>query len=335
MIKPSISIIIPTYNVAPYIRKCLNSVGAQSYKGKIECLVVDDCGPDDSIQIAEDFISSYKGNVEFRIIYREKNGGLSAARNSGTKEAKGDYLYYLDSDDWITESCIEDMVKCIEEHPETELVIGSSFVVFPHETSTPVWLNPEKGKIPEFTKDVIQIKELIMGYCKLPVCAWNKLVSRKIVFENNIYFREGLLNEDVLFDYYLAKYVKAMSICFVPSYYYLRRDDGINITISTKNDRYFIDIANEILDTMDEVCKEVHLLACLKMVHKRYVYTDDKVMHAYAKRTLWRIFSRSGMRIKMGIMALFLLPNKWNRKRRVFSNLFMFKIFRNGYMYQI
>lgn len=67
-----ISIIIPTYNVAPYIIECLESVASQTYQGVIECIVVDDCGTDESIPLAQEFIDSYKGNIKFRICHREK-----------------------------------------------------------------------------------------------------------------------------------------------------------------------------------------------------------------------------------------------------------------------
>ena len=82
-----ISIIVPAYNVEQYIFECLNSVAFQTFNGVIECLVIDDCGQDKSINVAENFIDMYEGKVEFRIIHREKNGGLSAARNTGLKEA--------------------------------------------------------------------------------------------------------------------------------------------------------------------------------------------------------------------------------------------------------
>ena len=82
-----VSVIIPVYNVEVYIGECLTSVANQTVGGDIECIIVDDKGTDRSINIAEQFIESNKGNtkVDFKIIYRESNGGLSAARNTGIK----------------------------------------------------------------------------------------------------------------------------------------------------------------------------------------------------------------------------------------------------------
>lgn len=97
-----LSIVIPVFNVAPYIADCLRSVMRQTYTGSMECLIVDDCGTDDSIAIAKQMIADYKGPIRFQILHHEWNRGLSAARNTGTEAATGEYLYYLDSDDEIT-----------------------------------------------------------------------------------------------------------------------------------------------------------------------------------------------------------------------------------------
>lgn len=96
-----VSIIIPIYNVEPYILECLQSVDKQTIGDDIECILVDDCGTDNSVLVAEDFIKSYNGRVHFTLIHHQKNGGLSAARNTGIHAAHGEYLYFLDSDDTI------------------------------------------------------------------------------------------------------------------------------------------------------------------------------------------------------------------------------------------
>lgn len=93
MRKDKVSIIVPVYNVEKYIITCLESIAHQTYDN-IECIIVDDCGKDHSIQLAENFISSYNGSIKFVVCYREKNGGLSAARNSGLKMASGRFVYF-------------------------------------------------------------------------------------------------------------------------------------------------------------------------------------------------------------------------------------------------
>lgn len=89
-----ISIIVPMYQVEQYLAICLKSITDQTMTDGVECILVDDCGSDRSLFIAKDFIEHYQGNVLFRIVEREKNGGLSAARNSGIDVASGEYVYF-------------------------------------------------------------------------------------------------------------------------------------------------------------------------------------------------------------------------------------------------
>ena len=88
----SVSILVPIYNVEKYIEKCLHSVMAQTYQGEIECIIVDDCGTDNSIAIAKRLIDGYNGPIEFRIIHHEHNRGLAAARNTAVAAAKGKFI---------------------------------------------------------------------------------------------------------------------------------------------------------------------------------------------------------------------------------------------------
>ena len=97
-----ISVIIPVYNVAPYIAACLQSVMRQTAQAALECILVDDCGPDNSMEVVNETLKSYNGPVDFKIVRHTQNRGLSAARNTGMAAATGDYIYFLDSDDEIT-----------------------------------------------------------------------------------------------------------------------------------------------------------------------------------------------------------------------------------------
>ena len=88
----------------------------QSYTD-IECVLVDDASVDDSMVKCQKLIDEYDGPIQFRLLHHEKNRGLSAARNTGTKAATGEYVFYLDSDDEITSDCIEKMMLLAEKHP--------------------------------------------------------------------------------------------------------------------------------------------------------------------------------------------------------------------------
>ena len=104
------SIIIPIYNVEPYILECLQSVANQTIEDKLECILVDDCGTDNSVSVAEEFLKTYSGAIHFELLHHQKNGGLSAARNTGVRASHGEYLYFLDSDDTIIPRCSNRLV---------------------------------------------------------------------------------------------------------------------------------------------------------------------------------------------------------------------------------
>ena len=100
-----ISVIIPVYNVEKFLARCLDSVINQTYKN-LEIICVNDCSPDDSAKILEDYA---KKDKRIRIITFEQNRGQSCARNQGLKVSNGEYIYFLDSDDWIATDFIENI----------------------------------------------------------------------------------------------------------------------------------------------------------------------------------------------------------------------------------
>jgi glycosyltransferase involved in cell wall biosynthesis len=120
-----VSIIVPVYNVEKYINRCFNSIICQSYTN-IECIFIDDCSPDNSYQILRQRINEYQGNIYFNVIRHSKNKGLSGARNTGTLASTGDYIYYLDSDDEITNNCIEILVNLANKYPGVEIIQGNT-----------------------------------------------------------------------------------------------------------------------------------------------------------------------------------------------------------------
>ena len=134
--KYSVSIIVPVYGVESYIEDCVRSVMAQDYDGPLECVLVNDCTPDRSIEMAKQVLSDYKGAIEFRIVTHERNQGLSGARNTGIKESKGEYVYLLDSDDEISSNCISSLVAPLA-IKRYEMVVGEYAVqgaedIYPH-----------------------------------------------------------------------------------------------------------------------------------------------------------------------------------------------------------
>lgn len=226
-----ISIIIPIYNVEPFLEKCLNSVANQTFTKGIECLLVDDCGTDNSMEIAERFISEHKGEIVFRVLYHNRNKGLSAARNTGILAAKGEYVYFLDSDDIITSNCMAGFMRIIKEHPGVDLIQGLI-------DQNSAYMNQFSNKtLPSYTEDRIYIKRALLDYDELPVCAANKMIRRQLIIDNNLYFKEGIIHEDNYWSFYLAKHVRSLAVYPKKCYLYTVNPSSITKAINVEKEK--------------------------------------------------------------------------------------------------
>lgn len=230
-----VSIIIPVYNVASYIEDCLNSVLNQTYPN-IECIIVDDCGQDDSMCIVKSILTAKSPRIEIRIVTHEVNKGLSEARNSGIREATGDYLYFLDSDDYMAENAIERMVVMVKKHA-VDFVIGD-IVTFGEASEQKDFLRMESGYL--FGNEKISYS---YSESQWYMMAWNKMISRSFLLNNEIFFAPNIYHEDELWSFKLALVANSMAICNKVTYFYrIRRNGSImsNLTMKHMEDMLFI-----------------------------------------------------------------------------------------------
>lgn len=238
---PQISIIIPVYNVERYIAECLQSVMQQTCTGKIECLLVDDCGKDNSIAVAEDLIHHYDGAIQFKILHHEHNKGLSAARNTGIREAKGEYVYFLDSDDKLYDG--ESMARLLSlanKYPDADIIQGNT---------TPI-LEYSENQLPAYSNNREWIRQ---GFCTLqiPDSACNRLVKRDFITSNNIFFAEGYLQEDTIWSYQIQKRISSIAFNFKYSYWYRYNPEGIMQGMSRQREaKSFARVFNYVLNDL-------------------------------------------------------------------------------------
>lgn len=223
----TISIIIPVYNVAPYIEDCLRSVMRQTYKGSMECLIVDDGSTDDSIAIAERMIDAYEGPIQFQILHHEENRGLSAARNTGTLRATGEYLYYIDSDDEMTEDCIEKLMDVASQDPSIEMVQGNACRHTLQKESV-ILVKEMMQPLAETNEDVRKCR---YQYGQIYSNVWNKLLRRDFIIDNHLLCREGIIHEDELWVFYLVKHLT--KACFLSDITYHQKKRSGSITTGT------------------------------------------------------------------------------------------------------
>ncbi|MCM1309665.1 MAG: glycosyltransferase [Bacteroides sp.] len=244
-----VSVIIPVYGVEPYIEDCLRSVAEQQFGGQIECLIVDDCGPDRSMDVARRFINKYNGPVDFRIIARAANGGLSEARNSGLDAATGDYIYFLDSDDELLPRAISRLAEAIERH-RCDMVIGDYMVTGGKHVFPRLYLTDGAR---------ISGQETANSYCRNEwyMMAVNKLYSAKFLKENGLRFYPGLIHEDELWSFQCALRAGSIAAISANTYNYKVRPGSI---MSAQNARRralgFKTILTEILKEINRADKK-------------------------------------------------------------------------------
>lgn len=232
--RPTISIIVPVYNVEAYVEDCILSVMRQTYSGSMECIVVDDCGTDKSMAIVERMITEYKGPIDFKILRHTHNRGLSAARNSGINAATGEYLFFLDSDDEITDDCLEVLSKPLESN-RYDLVTGAfdRLTVLPS-GETQVLSQGHNLHILDNTL-LKQPDILRTHWIHWETMAWNKLCRTGFIVNNDLLFKEGLLHEDNLWGFQIAGLASTLyTIDKVTYYYKIRIGSIINRPICTR-----------------------------------------------------------------------------------------------------
>ena len=230
MMNPLVTIVIPIYKVEKFIERCLQSVANQSYK-EIECILVNDFTPDNSIKIAEKFISE-NPDFNFTIIHQPKNLGLSMARNAGMNEAKGKYIYFLDSDDEIAEFAIEHLVD-LAEKTDAEMVLGHCICINEEE-------NWQRDYFPVNAKENILdgnktiLENFVNG--KYPVMACDKLVRMDFLMKHQLYFVQDLFSQDVLWSFQSA--LKLEKVAFLREDTYLYYFHGASI-IHNRGEKHF------------------------------------------------------------------------------------------------
>lgn len=230
----SISIIIPIFNVESYISRCLYSVTSQTYKGPTECILVDDCGTDNSITMAEDIINKYQGPIRFRIIKHKFNRGLAAARNTGMNAARNEYIYFLDSDDEICPNCIENLAQSLTEE-QYDLVIGDVRTIGDNTLNTFLRLKLPDGMI-------LKNDDIVLNYRNnWNMMAQNKLYNVAFIRQHQLIFKEGLIHEDELWSFEIACLARTLKVVKSAIYIYYIRKDSItansnqNLNIKIQN----------------------------------------------------------------------------------------------------
>lgn len=212
-----VSIIVPVYNVEGYVGAALKSILGQSYHD-IEVLVVDDCGTDGSMEEVESIAA---GNPCVRILHHDRNRGLSAGRNTGIEAARGEWLYFFDSDDILAPDCTSNLVSLAEAHPDADMIVGQYDEFKEGEAYHPARWKQQGGV---YEGDVIG--SYMEG--KIPTTAWNKMVRKDFLIENKLFFEEGLVHEDALWSFQTFCLANKVVVSDAVTYHYLQRPGSLD-----------------------------------------------------------------------------------------------------------
>lgn len=226
-----VSVIVPVYNVEKYLRKCLDSLVKQTLK-EIEIIIVNDGTKDNSQTIIDEYVKKFPDNIKSFI---KENGGLSDARNYGLKHATGEYVGFVDSDDYIENDMFEKMYNKAKSNDFDIVVCDLNYI----------YENENKYCSSNIKFDLINSNQIQNKMIYIYPAAWNKIYRKNII--DKFEFKKGIWYEDVEFMYRILPYINSIGIVKEPLYQYVQREGAIT---STFNDKIFdyIDIWNGIIE---------------------------------------------------------------------------------------
>lgn len=232
-----LSIIVPIYNVEKYLRQCLDSLYA--IKGiEMEIILVDDGSTDSSYSIMQEYGEKYPKNT---VIITKSNGGLSSARNTGLNAAIGEYVAFIDSDDFI-ENREFAMFYQVAKDNKLDIAVGNMMYYRDGKVSPPLFRSEEVKKL-----HILKGTAFFNLILKKPKCFREEVVDdlyrREFLMDNDLYFQEGLLHEDS--DFTSRAYLKAKRVQYIdiPFYYYRQRSGSIMSVVNDKS-----------IDSLEKIC---------------------------------------------------------------------------------
>lgn len=235
--RPKVSIVVPMYGVEKYVKKCIDSLLNQTLHD-IEIILVDDGSPDRSGDIADDYAQK---DSRIKVIH-QKNSGLGPARNSGMKIATGEYIGFVDSDDWVKREMFSNLYQAAVKNGADIVVSGHCDVT--NGSITKIKKHPLEGETIYAHENIMEIRKNLYGH-KLndnvveafPMSVWISIYRRELILEHNLQFKE-ILSEDIIYNLSAYKYAKIITFTGDTDYCY-RKDDQSSITQTFSENKLF------------------------------------------------------------------------------------------------
>ncbi len=275
MLNPNVSVIVAVYNTEDYLDRCIQSLLNQTYQD-FELLLVDDCSSDGSLEILRKYEALDERVV---VITKDQNRGLSDTRNLGIQHARGNFFQFIDGDDYVEETLLEECVKAFEK--QVDLVV---FDIYQHYVSDD-GLEIISHDLEENSLYCVRHHPFLIT--KMKNCAWNKMYRKELFINTNIRYPYGCCYEDLGTTYRILANAKGVRYIKKPLYHYIQDRPG---NITSKFDRRVFDVLK--MSTLNneyykekglyEICYEelkflagVNILECLKKTRNA---TDDALV---------------------------------------------------------
>lgn len=320
-----VSVVIPIYNVEKYLRECVDSVRNQTYRD-LEIILVDDGSPDHCGEICDAYAEE---DARIKVIHK-KNGGLSDARNAGLDIAEGEYIYFLDSDDYIKSDAIELLVQCIEKE-QADLVYFEAETIF-EDFEDPNYREEfiRSNRYKTAAGAAVHLSHLRHGeYFSV---AWLLFMRSDFLKENRLRFYKGIIHEDELFT--PTAFIKAVRAASLKKPLYVRRMransimSGNNSLKSLKGYSVCIREYAEMFDeypagSIERKIFRYHLLGRAKAALNVYCFMDENCKEAKQElRSVTKIMDRFGcfnnrkLKIKLHTAGLYRLYVRHLREKK-------------------
>ena len=220
MVEPQVSIIVPVHNCEMCLTSCLDSLMAQTFLS-LEFILINNGSTDGSERI----LKRYTDADERFVLIIQDNQGVSGSRNAGLRAARGQYIGFVDADDYIDSDMVERMYRCAEE-TQSDVICCDYFLTFPQR---------EEGNILQMQDAVVDVSEMgteliYLRYLARNPVVWNKLYRRKIIGESGAFF-EGEYGEDLLFNLKLAPFIRRISTVGESKYHYVQRRSSLSHSV--------------------------------------------------------------------------------------------------------
>lgn len=316
-----LSIVIPVYNVEAYVGKTLESVFHTTARDEdFEVIVVNDGTRDGAMEV----VRQYSDRPNITIIEQE-NQGLSVARTKGWERAKGEYVWFIDSDDWIAEDGVRTVLNLLEERPEAEVLMFPLFWVYE---------DAEKNHLDYYQADgemIVKGKEVIRDL-HFPVWASQRFVFKRSLMEKKwLYFPKGLIHQDEYFGPVLMFEVNRVYVLGDLIYYYHIHPGTVSITPSTRSSYCYISVYKQLMKYMDGTMSmedkkwfRQHCSRLLRLAYKRFPsLVGTREFEVFARKNglfVWREWRKLNpqvpVRKKYGRLFYFMFPGFWQKYYR-------------------